>query len=189
GDHRVADLHFRDRGSGGRTCGADDDRGRAPVPGEAAQDRVQCGLGDGVDARPGLRGCRAASGQDGVRRRTLAAALALVAGTALLAAASARSSAAALSPKLRPDLAALVSGQAQLDARIPPLLATSVPGEIPYFAVLSEPDDAAHAAQVTALGARVLRAYGSVNAFALASAPAVVESVAALPWVTWLAPV
>jgi subtilisin family serine protease len=94
-----------------------------------------------------------------------------------------------LSPKLRADLAALVSGATELDSRIPGLLAGYEAGEIPYFAVLTEPNDEAHRAQITALGARVLRAYASVDAFALASDAATVSEVAALPWVDWLAPV
>jgi subtilisin family serine protease len=94
-----------------------------------------------------------------------------------------------LSPKLRADLAALVSGATELDTRIPGLVAGYQAGEIPYFAVLAEPNDAAHRAQLTALGARVLREYASVDAFALASDAATVSEVAALPWVDWLAPV
>jgi uncharacterized repeat protein (TIGR01451 family) len=93
------------------------------------------------------------------------------------------------SAKLRGDLAALVSGAQVLDRRIPGLIAGYQAGEIPYFAVLSEPDDAAHQATLTALGARVLRAYRSVNAFALASSPSIVQQVAALSWVKWMAPV
>ena len=100
--------------------------------------------------------------------------------------------AAALDPsggKLRSDLAALVAGSASLDPRIPGLVAGYRDGEIPYFAVLSAPNDAAHATQLEALGARVLRSYRSVTAYALASSPAAVLRVAALPWVDWLAPV
>lgn len=99
------------------------------------------------------------------------------------------SSSATASAKLRGDMAALVSGRQVLDRRIPGLIAGYQPGEIPYFAVLSEPDDAAHQAALTALGARVLRAYRSVDAFALASSPTVVQQVAALSWVKWMAPV
>lgn len=46
--------------------------------------------------------------------------------------------------KLRSDLAALVSGAARLDPRIPPLVAGYRTAEIPHFAVLSEPNDSAH---------------------------------------------
>jgi subtilisin family serine protease len=120
--------------------------------------------------------------------RGAAAAAILAAAVSLVAAASPTRS-ATLSPKLRPDLAALVSGESQLDARIPPLVGGYVPGEIPYFAVLSESNDAAHAAQITALGGRILRTYSSISAFAVASSPAVVQGLAALPWVTWLAPI
>jgi uncharacterized repeat protein (TIGR01451 family) len=108
-----------------------------------------------------------------------------------LAAASAASSTAStpLSPKLRADLAALVSGATELDSRIRGLVAGYQTGEIPYFAVLAEPNDAAHRAQLETLGARVLREYASVDAFALASDATTVSEVAALPWVEWLAPV
>jgi uncharacterized repeat protein (TIGR01451 family) len=109
--------------------------------------------------------------------------------TASTGAARTATSGSAGSAKVRGDLAALVSGAQTLDPRIPDLIAGYQPGEIPYFAVLTEPDDAAHQAAVTSLGARVLRAYRSVSAFALASSPSVVERVAALPWVKWMAPV
>jgi uncharacterized repeat protein (TIGR01451 family) len=94
-----------------------------------------------------------------------------------------------LSPKLRVDLAALVSGNAELDSRLPGLIDGYQEGEIPYFAVLSEPNDAGHRLQLEALGARVLRAYRSVDAFELASDAETVSEVGELPWVSWLAPV
>jgi subtilisin family serine protease len=108
-----------------------------------------------------------------------------------VAAASAASTTAStpLSPKLRADLAALVSGEATLDERIPSLIPGLAAGEIPYFAVLAEPNDALHRAQLEGVGARVLNTYRSVDAFALASDPATVSEVAALSWVDWLAPV
>jgi hypothetical protein len=115
--------------------------------------------------------------------RAAAGAASLAAALALFFAATPTTS-APLSPKVRPDLAALVSGQAQLDPRIPPLVPGHLPGELPYFVASSEPNDAAHAAQLTALGARVLRTYASFEAFAVASTPATVQAVAALPWVT-----
>ena len=123
-----------------------------------------------------------------MRKRTGAAALLAVA-VALLAASSPTGSAAPLSPKLRPDLAALVSGQSQLNPRIPELVPGYLPGELAYFVATSEPNDQAHAAQLTALGVRVLRVYSSFSAFAVASQASVVQNVASLPWVTWLAPV
>ena len=108
-----------------------------------------------------------------------------------IAAASASSTTAGtpLSPKLRGDLAALVAGEATLDARIPSLIPGLEAGEIPFFAVLSEPNDMAHRAQLEGLGARVLRTYRSVDAFALVSDAGTVSEVAALPWVDWLAPI
>ncbi len=102
--------------------------------------------------------------------------------------ASTASSAAAGPAKLRGDLTALVTGRQALDPRLSGL-AGSRPGEIPYFVVLSEPNDAARTVAITALGARILRTYRSVDAYAVASTPAVVGQVAALPWVKWLAPV
>ena len=112
--------------------------------------------------------------------------LALAGGRSETAGAEAQQAAAA---KLRSDLAALVAGAATLDHRIPALVAGYRAGEIPYFALLTEPNDAAHQAQITALGARVLRSYRSVSLLALASDPATVLSVAALPWVDRLAPI
>lgn len=91
--------------------------------------------------------------------------------------------------KLRSDLAALVSGEARLDPRIANLVPGYRAGEIPYFAVLSVSNDAAQLAAMEAAGARVLRSYRSVNAFALASDPTSVLRVAALPSVAWLAPI
>jgi subtilisin family serine protease len=122
-----------------------------------------------------------------VSRRLAAAALLAAAVLAMVAAAS-PGSAAPLSPKLRPDLAALVSGQSQLDPRIAGILPGYLPGELPYF-VVGDSNDAAHAAQITSLGARVLRTYASFTGFAVASSPGVVQSVAQLSWVSWLAPV
>jgi subtilisin family serine protease len=111
-------------------------------------------------------------------------------GLALAAASAATTTASTpLSPKLRSDLAALVSGEAELDARVPDLIPGLASEEIPYFAVLTEPNDAAHRLQLEALGARVLNTYASIDAFALASDAATVSEVAALTWVDWLAPV
>jgi subtilisin family serine protease len=122
-------------------------------------------------------------------RKLICAAALIAAAVALLAAASPTAPAAPLSPKLRPDLAALVSGQSTPDRRFRDLVPAYVAGDIPYFVALSEPNDAAHAAQLATLGARVLRAYSSFSALAVVSPPSVVANVASLPWVTWLAPV
>jgi subtilisin family serine protease len=117
--------------------------------------------------------------------------LSLVALVLAVVAGSAASSTAStpLSPKLRVDLAALVAGDADLDSRLPALIDGYQAGEIPYFTVLDQPNDAAHRLQLEGLGARVLRAYRSIDAFELASDAATVSEVAALPWVSWLAPV
>jgi subtilisin family serine protease len=133
------------------------------------------------------------------RLAPLLATLALVAGivpgpvaaapTAPAAAASDSVAVDAASAKLRGDLAALVAGSVPLDARIPPLLAGYQAGELPYFVVLNQPKAVADRAQLEALGARVLRDYLSVDAYAAVSSPADLLRVAALPRVAWLAPV
>jgi subtilisin family serine protease len=121
-----------------------------------------------------------------LRRLVLSlAALAL----AVAAASSSTTASTPLSPKLRADLAALVTGEAPLESRMPTLIPSLQPGEIPYFAVLSEANDAAHRTQLEALGARVLNTYRSIDAFALASDAATVSEVAAVSWVDWLAPI
>ncbi len=75
--------------------------------------------------------------------------------------------------KLRGDLAALVAGRQTLDRRIPALIAGYHAGEIPYFAVLTEPDDAARAGRRSPRSAHAsCAAYRSIDAFALASARA-----------------
>jgi subtilisin family serine protease len=91
--------------------------------------------------------------------------------------------------KLRGDLAALVAGAANLDPRIPDLVAGHRDGELPYFVVLNRPKQASDRSTLESLGARVLRDYRSVDAFAVASSAANVLRVAALPSVAWLAPV
>lgn len=126
----------------------------------------------------------------GLRRRaSLLAGLALLAsllplGGPALAAAPAPSA----STKLRGDLAALVSGLATLDSRIPGLVAGYRSGEIPFFAYL-DTNTAAHRSALQDLGARVLRSYSSVPAVALAASPVNVLRVAEKSWVSWLAPV
>jgi subtilisin family serine protease len=122
-------------------------------------------------------------------RLRLAALLPLVLALLALGPGTPAGGATSASGKLRGDLALLVSGDMQLNAAIPPLVPGYVPGEIPFFAVLTEPNDAAHTAAIEALGARVLRTYKSISAYALAAQPAAVLDVAALPWVSWLAPV
>jgi subtilisin family serine protease len=90
---------------------------------------------------------------------------------------------------MRGDLGALVSGSATLDPRIPGLVPGYAPGELPYFALLSEPFDAAHADAFAALEVRVLRTYRTMDLVAVASDSAAVLAVADLSWVTSLAPI
>jgi len=107
------------------------------------------------------------------------------------AATSPPGAAAPVSPglKLRGDLADFVAGTRSQDGRIAGLVPGWRTGELAYFAILSEPDDAAHGAVLAGLGARILRSYRSVEAFALASDATTVLRVAALPWVTRLEPI
>jgi subtilisin family serine protease len=90
--------------------------------------------------------------------------------------------------ELRGGMTALVAGAAAQDPQVAQL-AGAGSGDLVYFAVLSEPNDGAHAAALELLGADVLRSYRSVNAFALASPRLAVASVAAVSWVQWLTPV
>jgi subtilisin family serine protease len=123
------------------------------------------------------------------RRASLLAGLVLLAALVpLQAPALATQPAPSASTKLRGDLAALVSGQASLDTRIPGLVAGYRSGEIPFFAYL-DANTSARRAALQDLGARVLRSYASVPAVALAASPVDVLRVAEKSWVSWLAPV
>jgi subtilisin family serine protease len=123
------------------------------------------------------------------------AALSLIAGILLSASpatfVTAEVAAAPADPaaKLRGDLAALVGGSAALDPRIPGLVPGYTAGELPYFALLSEPFDSAHADTLSALGVRVLRSYRTIDLVAVASDSAAVLAVAELPWVIRLTPI
>jgi subtilisin family serine protease len=97
--------------------------------------------------------------------------------------------AAAVSPKLRGDLARLVTGAATLDPRIPGLVPGYRAGELPVFAMLSRPLDAAGQAALAAAGSRILRTYRSVDLVALAGDTATIGRLAALDWVAWLSPI
>jgi subtilisin family serine protease len=99
------------------------------------------------------------------------------------------SAALAPSQKLRADLADLVAGSRTLDPRIAALVPGLRDGELPYFVVLDAPNDATRRAALEGLGARILRSYRSVTAFAVVSDPTTVLRVAALPEVAWLAPI
>ncbi len=62
-------------------------------------------------------------------------------------------------------------------------------GELAYFVVLGEPKTPAHRAALERAGARILREYRELDAFAVASRPSAVARIAALPRVAWLVPV
>jgi subtilisin family serine protease len=92
-------------------------------------------------------------------------------------------------PKLRSDLADLVSGATSPDPRIRQLTPGLAAGQIAFFAVLDGPLDTARRAALTGAGARLLRSYRTIDAVALAGSPVTALRVAALAWVGWLAPV
>ncbi|MBA2570720.1 MAG: S8 family serine peptidase [Chloroflexi bacterium] len=135
----------------------------------------------------------------GLRLRMAAAAAALlllVAGTSVLAApartpapGTVDAAAATATDKLRNGLADLVADPSRLDERIPDLVRGYQPGELPVFALLTQPNDAAHRRVLRDLGARVLRTYQTAPVVAIAASPAEVLSIAALPWVEWMIPV
>ena len=108
---------------------------------------------------------------------------ALVAAAATLALLAGQASGASDPPggstKLRGDLAALVAGDAALDARLRDLVPGLQAGEIPFLALLTVPNDDARRAELEAAGARVLRSYRSTPLFALAGSPVTVLRVAA----------
>jgi subtilisin family serine protease len=93
------------------------------------------------------------------------------------------------SGKVSSDLAALASGEVAADPRIARLVPNHRTGELAYFALLDGSFDNARRETLALLGARVLRSYQTVDAVALASAPAVLDRVARLAWVERLAPV
>ena len=127
--------------------------------------------------------------RSGARRRASLLACIALAASLIPVQATAVTAASGSSPKLRGDLAALVSGARTLDPRIPDLVAGYQAGEIPYFVYLSQPNDASHRTALEALGARILRAYKTQPVFAVASSAADVQRVAATSWVSWLAPI
>jgi subtilisin family serine protease len=119
-----------------------------------------------------------------------AAVLAVV--TALLAGSAAATSAAApqtqsLSPKVRADVSGLVAGRS--DRRLERLLPAHRRGELGYFVVLGGPKTAADRIAIKHAGARILREYATLDAFAVASTPRVLHRVARLPGVLRLAPI
>lgn len=129
------------------------------------------------------------------RRGSVAAFVAVVVVTALGAAfgpagrVAAAPAAVDASTKLRPDLAAMVAGEAAQDPRIAQLVPGLAAGQLAWFALLDGPLDAGRRAGLEALGARIVRSYRTVDAVAVVSDPLVVLRAATLPWVTNLLPV
>jgi subtilisin family serine protease len=91
--------------------------------------------------------------------------------------------------EIRGDLAGLVAGTATPDPRIGGLIPGLKAGELAYFVVLDVKNDAGRAATLQSLGARILRTYRTVNAFAVVSPPVTVLRIADLSWTDWLAPI
>jgi subtilisin family serine protease len=94
-----------------------------------------------------------------------------------------------LSAELRSDVAALLAGTRARDPRLERLVAGHREGEIAYFVVLGKPKTDAHRTALEHAGARILREYRTIDAFAVASLPPALKRVATLPDVTRLAPV
>jgi subtilisin family serine protease len=130
------------------------------------------------------------------RARVLwAGALAILVGStiALSAAAAAPESTQAaprpLTAALSGDLAGLLAGRAASDPRIARLLPGHRRGELAYFVVLDGVKTPAHRRALERAGARVLREYRTLDAFAVASSPRAAARVARLPNVARLVPV
>jgi subtilisin family serine protease len=114
----------------------------------------------------------------------------LVVATNMLAAGVARPTPATSKPHaaaLASDLAGLVS--ARTDPRIARLVPGHRAGEIAYFVVLDTPKTESHRAALERAGARVLRDYRTLDAFAVVSSGRTAARVARLPAVARLAPV
>jgi subtilisin family serine protease len=129
-----------------------------------------------------------------VRPRDAGALAALVVvGTALLAGSAAAPAAVDATPvlasELRSDVTALLASRDARDPRLDRLVAGHRKGQMAYFVVLGRRKTDAHRAALERAGARILREYRTIDAFAVASLPRVVKRVAALPDVARLAPV
>ncbi|MGH3064692.1 MAG: S8 family serine peptidase [Gaiellaceae bacterium] len=99
------------------------------------------------------------------------------------------SRAAPAAAPISPDLEALVAGASAPDDRLARLVPGYRPGELAYFVVLDRAKTTALRAGLESTGARVLRDYRELDAFAVASRPDQVTQVAALPGVAALMPV
>jgi hypothetical protein len=78
---------------------------------------------------------------------------------------------AAPAAEVSPRLATLVSGAAVPDGRLARLVEGYRRGELAYFVVLDRPRAAADRAALERAGARVLREYRELDAYAVASQP------------------
>jgi hypothetical protein len=108
---------------------------------------------------------------------------------AAVSSASGSSRAVASAADVSPRLAALVSGALAPDVRIAKLVPGHRRGELAYFVVLRGPKTPEHRAALQRLGARILREYRELDAFAVASRPEAVRRIARLPDVAQLVPV
>lgn len=108
---------------------------------------------------------------------------------ALVLAGGATKSQAAPPADVSPRLAALASGAVAPDRRLARLVPGYRSGELAYFVVLGERKTLDHRRALERAGARILREYGELDAFAVASRPAVVARISALPGVSELVPV
>jgi subtilisin family serine protease len=112
----------------------------------------------------------------------LAAAVLTVAGAGATSAAPAGAS-------VSPRLEALASGTTTTDPRLARLVPGYRRGELAYFVVLVGPKTRAHRLALESAGARVLRDYRELDAYAVASPASAVATVAALDGVEHLVPI
>lgn len=87
------------------------------------------------------------------------------------------------------DARALLDGWGARDRRLDRLVPGYHAGELAYFVVLTTPADDAERGALERAGARILREYQTIEAYAVASRPAALERVARLPGVARIAPV
>jgi subtilisin family serine protease len=123
----------------------------------------------------------------GVVAAGVAVAMALVAGSA--AAPSASVAASRPSPQLQSDVESLLGGWSARDKRLDRLVPGFRSGEIAYFVVLGVTRTSAHRAALEGAGARILREYETIDAFAVVSSARALVRVAKLPDVARVAPV
>jgi subtilisin family serine protease len=123
--------------------------------------------------------------------RPLGLPAALVTVLVLLAGSAAATSTAVASKPLPPDLRADVAtlASAPVDARLGGLLTGLRPGDVGYFVVLDRAKTEADRLAIERTGARVLREYATIDAFAVTSTRRSLRAVAKLPGVARLVPI